>query len=159
MNLNKEERDRLLKEPLRWELQGKEKEFEENIMTNLDLIIECMGLPDIEVMEQQKVISFEGNRVILDILVHHKDGSATIFEVKKGNNEHPATATSNQMNAVGQLFLYRNVVAEKVGQVPRLVLIDNKIFNRTMKAFAYSDIPITLMELQKDRLFIPYRAY
>lgn len=149
----------LLQEDVRYELIGKEKEFEDNVKLHLVDICECLGLPEIESVHQQKQIRTEGMQIILDLVVRHVDQTATIFEVKKYNNNEPHTGTNNQMQAVGQLLLYQNLFELKTGGKPRLVLIDNKIFYRTVMAFMGNNLPITLVELQKDRLFIPYKAW
>lgn len=148
-----------LRKPIMWEFEGDESEFEENIFININEIIELMGLPPIIAKERQVQIRFNGYQAIMDIVVRHNDGSATIFEVKKANRKHPSTAPALQMNAIGQLLLYKSVFKAKTNVTPRLVLIDNKIYERTYYAFIDSDLPITLMELQKDRVFIPYRAF
>lgn len=148
-----------LRKPIMWEFEGNESEFEENIFININEIVELMGLPQISAKERQVQIRFNGYQAIMDIVVRHVDGSATIFEVKKANQKHPSTAPVLQMNAIGQLLLYKSVFKAKTNVTPRLVLIDNKIYERTYYAFIDSDLPIALMELQKDRVFIPYRAF
>ena len=94
-----------------------------------------------------------------DIITRHKDGSMTVFEVKKANEKYPASGTSNQMNAVGQLLLYGNILEAIIKEPVRLALIDNKIYHRTYAAFAGNRLPITLIELQYDRVFIPYNGW
>lgn len=148
-----------LEKPIRWEHIGKEKEFENNVYENLDQIIDIMELPSIKVVERQKQIRMDNFQIKMDIAIRHIDGSATIFEVKKTNKKHPATSPFQQMQAIGQLLLYQNVFQIRTGVKPRLVLIDNKIHKRTYYSFLEDKLPITLMELQKDRLFIPYRAF
>lgn len=146
-----------LKSKVVFEHTGREKEFENNVCENMEQIIAALELPAIKLIDRQRQLRFEGGQVILDIAVRHVDDSATIFEVKKYNNKNPHTSTSNQLNAVGQMFLYRTVFTERTGVTPRIVLIDNKIHERTYKAFKDNRLPFTLMELQKDRLFVPYR--
>lgn len=148
-----------LSEPIHWEFMGNEKEFEENVFENLDQIVEGLGLPPITVKDRQVQIRFNGYQIIMDIVVRHKDGSATIFEVKKANEKHPMTSTSLQMNAVGQLLLYRSIFKARTNVDPRLILIDNKIHKRTYYAFLESKLPITLMELQKDIVFVSHKAF
>lgn len=149
----------LLKEPVRFEHVGREKEFEDTVLENIEEICECLGLPAIESIHRQKQIRIDGFQVIIDIAVRHIDQTATIFEVKKYNNREPATGTYQQMQAIGQLMLYQNVFEAVTGGKPRLVLIDNKIFYRTALSFNGNNLPIALVELQNNRLFVPYRPW
>ncbi|MEK4425883.1 hypothetical protein [Solibacillus sp. FSL K6-1523] len=149
----------LLKEPVRWEFDGSEKEFENNVVMHIEEICQFLNLPKIESVHRQRQIKLDDFQVIFDIVVKHIDSTATIFEVKKANNKHPSTGTFNQMQGVGQLLLYQNVFELVTGGKPRLVLIDNKIYERTIWAFVNNKLPITLVDFQKDRIFIPYRAW
>lgn len=92
-------------------------------------------------------------------MVRHADKSMTVFEVKKASEKYPATGTTNQMNAVGQLLLYKNVLEEKLNCNVRVALIDNKIYYRTFYAFLNNKLPITLIDFQKDRVFVPYNGW
>lgn len=149
----------LLREQIRWEFEGTEREFENNIVEHLEEICTFLSLPDIESIHRQKQIRAEGIQIIMDIVVRHTDETATIFEVKKASNKHPSHGPSNQLKGVGQLLLYQNLFESITGGKPRLVLIDNKIHERTLLAFANNNLPITLVDFQKDRVFIPYRAW
>lgn len=145
-----------MQRPLRYEFIGNEKEFEESIFANIEEICAGMNLPQIVAKDRQRLFTLHGFHVKPDILVRHNDGSMTIFEVKKANEKYPATGTSNQMNAVGQLLLYGNVMQSIINAPVRLALIDNKIYFRTYCAFIGNKLPITLVEYQFDRVFIPY---
>jgi len=145
-----------MKTPLRYEFIGNERDFEDSICENIDEICAGMGLPPIVSVGRQKMISLDGFQIKPDILVRHIDGTLTVFEVKKANEKYPSTGTANQMNAVGQLLLYGNVLQAVINAPVRLVLIDNKIYFRTFCAFAGNNLPITLVEFQNDRIFIPY---
>lgn len=154
-----EEVNELLKEETHWVFEGNEKEFEENVFENIDEICEGLGLPPVIIKARQKQIRLDGSQIVMDIVVRHSDDSATIFEVKKASRKHPQTSTHLQMQAIGQLLLYRNIFEAKTNVKPRLILIDNKIHRRTMCAFASNDLPITVVELQKDRVFVPYKTF
>lgn len=148
-----------LKRSVMYECPGKEKDFEENVLANIDLICDCLNLPDIKAVGSQKMIDADGFFIKPDIMVRHVDGAMTVFEVKKANEKYPSTGTSNQMNAVGQLLLYGNVLSEIIHSKVRLALIDNKIYYRTFCAFLNNHLPITLLDFQKDRLFVPYNGW
>ena len=148
-----------LREPMRWQFMGNEKEFESNILEHIEEINEFLGLPEISSIHRQRQIRVMGVQVKMDIVLRHIDQTATIIEVKKVNNKNSHTGTNNQMQAIGQLLLYQNLFKAKTGGKPRLVLIDNKIYERTMLAFLGNNLPITLVDFQKDRIFIPYRAW
>ena len=145
-----------MQKPLRYEFIGNEKDFEESISENIDEICAGMGLPPIVAVGRQRMIHLNGFQIKPDILIRHDDGTMTVFEVKKANERYPATGTANQMSAVGQLLLYGNVMQAVIGAPVRLVLIDNKIYFRTYCAFVGNKLPITLVEYQNDRIFIPY---
>ncbi len=149
----------ILAEPIRYEFIGKEKDFENHIVDHIDYINGALGLPDIEAIFRQRQLRIDGFQCIVDILLRHKDDTVTIIEVKKQNAKYPSSGTFNQMQAVGQMLLYQNVYEALTGGKPRLVLIDTKIFTRTLWAFKGNDLPITLVEFQKDRLFLPYRGW
>ena len=148
-----------LKKPLRYEFIGKEKEFEDHIYENIDDICDGLGLPAIFAKDRQMLVNCIDFQIKPDILVRHIDGTMTVFEVKKANEKNPSTAPSNQMQAIGQLLLYRNVLETRIDAPVRLALIDNKIYYRTLCAFMGNNLPITLIELQNDRIFVPYNAW
>lgn len=146
-----------LEKTVKWEFDGNESEFETNLLEHIEEIRLALALPPIEAVGRQKQIRLsDDSQIIMDIVVRHTDDTATIFEVKKYNNKHPHTGTVNQVQAIGQLLLYASVFEAQTGIRPRLVLADNKIFKRTLYVFSETKLPITLLELQKDRLFIPY---
>ena len=148
-----------LKSPIRYELQGNEKAFENNIRDNIDLICDCLKLPPIKMVSGQQMIEYDGFQIKPDIIVRHTDDTMTVFEVKKASEKYPCTGTCNQMNAIGQLLLYQSVLKRVINAPVRVALIDNKIYYRTFWAFLDNKLPITLIELQKDRLFVPYNAW
>lgn len=147
-----------LREPIQYEFVGNEKDFESHIIVHIEDIINCMGLSKVVRIERQKQFRFPSGQIIVDILVMHEDRTLTVFEVKKPNKNNGWTSPHAQMQAIGQLLLYQNVIEETYAK-PRLVLIDNKIHERTVMAFANNHLPITLVEFQRNRLFIPYRAF
>ena len=147
-----------LRKPLRYEFIGNEKDFESHIIEHIHEIIKCIGLPKLTRIERQKQFRFPGGQIILDIFLMHEDRTLTIIEVKKPSEKHRWTSPHLQMQAIGQLLLYQNIVEERFAK-PRLILIDNKIHERTVMAFANNRLPITLVDFQKDRILVPYRAW
>ena len=146
----------MLKEPLRFEFVRKECDFEKCIVDDIAEIVKNLGLPDIQVVERQKTVTLSDIQIRMDIIVRHVDDTITIFEVKKVNSKNPQSSPYWQMGAIGQLLLYKSVVKAFTGCEVRLVLVDNKIFYRTRCAFLEEKLPITLVEIQKDRMFVPY---
>ena len=146
----------LLKEKPRYIFEGSERDFEKHIIENIDLICESIGLPDIYAIRQQKQIRFEKSLIVMDILIRHIDGSATIFEVKKTNDKNPHTSTREQVSSIGQMLLYKNVFKAKTGVEPRVALLTDKLLYRTMVVFNETELPLTLIEFQRNRLFVPY---
>lgn len=148
-----------LKSLVYYQCRGNEKELEENIIENIDLICGVLGLPEIEDVGNQKTIKIGGFFIRPDILIRHKDGSMTVFEVKKNSEKYSSTGPMNQMNGVGQVLLYKNVLEEIICAPVRVAIIDNKIYYRTYCAFMSNKLPITLIDFQKDRIFIPYNGW
>jgi hypothetical protein len=148
-----------LRGPILWEFMGNEKEFEEMVVEHIFELCAMLNLPAPVSLQRQKQLRLSTFQCILDILVKHEDDSVTIFEVKKANNKHPHTGTHNQMQGIGQLLLYQNTYETLFDKKPRLILIDNKIYERTVSAFIGNNLPITLVDFQKDRVFIPYKAW
>lgn len=147
-----------LKRPILYQCIGNEKVLEQNIIDNIDLICRCLELPEIKIVGGQRMIDAGSFFIKPDIMIRHTDETMTVFEVKKTNEKYPSTGTSNQMSAVGQLLLYKSVLERKIGSKVRVALIDNKIYYRTYYAFVDNNLPITLIDFQKDRLFIPYNG-
>lgn len=148
-----------LKAPILHEFVGNEKDFEGHLLLHIDLICEALGIPEPENVLRQQQICVDGFICRPDIIICHKDQTLTVIEVKKASTKFPSLGAANQMGAVGQLLLYQNVLEAMVGSRPRLVLADNKIYFRTYCAFLGNSIPITLLEFQKDCIFIPYRGW
>lgn len=159
MELTIEQGIKEMKKPIRFEFAGNEKAFEEMVVLNIDQICECLGLAPIKYVKTQRMIRCDNFFIRPDILVRHTDDTMTVFEVKKQNEKYPVTGTSNQMNAIGQLLLYQTVLQEIINAPVRMALIDNKIYFRTYCAFMNHKLPIALMEIQKDRLFVPYNGW
>lgn len=148
------QKDYYYKEP------GKEKDFENRIVACIVELCYGLGLPFPSRLARQKEYRLDGFKIRPDLIMFHDDGSVTVFEIKKANEKYPATATVNQMNAVGQLLLYKNVLSSFYeGRTVRVALVDNKIYKRTFCAFTQFKLPITLIEVQKDRVFVPYFAW
>lgn len=159
MTISQEEKLQILNEEPQYEFMGNEAMFEQNVVDNLDQICEAMNLAPIKQIFRQERIVIDKFHARPDIIIRHEDETRTIIEVKKVNNKYPSTGTSNQMNAIGQLLLYGNVFRAKSGIEARLMLIDCKIFYRTYCAFLNYNLPIALVEFQKDRLFVPYNGW
>lgn len=149
----------LLKEEPRFVFDGTEQDYENHIVLNADLICDALGLPSIKVIKQQKQIRFDGNQIIMDIVIRHADDSLTVFEVKKLNGKNPSTSTGAQVQALGQMLLYRNIVKATTGITPRVALITDKLFYRTQAVFIDTELPLALIEFQRDRLFMPYENW
>lgn len=157
--LTQEQAIKELKANVLWELIGNEKDLEDNIVENIKEICEGLHLPPIKEIGRQKMINTGEFYIKPDIMVRHNDGTMTVFEVKKDNAKYPSTGTANQMNAVGQLLLYKNILESIIDELVRVALIDNKIHYRTYCAFIGNKLPITLIDFQKDRVFVPYNGW
>ncbi|MFT8319336.1 MAG: hypothetical protein ABF649_00705 [Bacillus sp. (in: firmicutes)] len=158
MDISYKQSVEILKEPILHEFIGNEKAFELYVKECLPEIFKNMKLPEIRSIKQQHQIKVDGIQIRLDLIVQHIDESMSVIEVKCPNKKHPATSTVEQMKAIGQVLLYKSIIKSVYGHEPRLFLVDNKIHYRTMLAFSEMKLPITLIELQRNRVFIPYNV-
>lgn len=156
--LKKEDVFKELKKEQKYIFVGKEKEYEENFVENIFEICDLLELPKIKKIERQKRYNISNFSIIIDIIVFHVDDTYSIFEIKC-NNKYPSSQAVSQTNAIGQLLLYSSCLTEIYGAEPRLFLVDQKINFRTMCCFSQYKLPITLLEFQNDRLFVPYRVW
>jgi hypothetical protein len=157
--LTDEQERELLAEPQRYFYIGKEKQYEEYIKESIPEICHNLGLPEvIQVASQQ---TFDTGTFIIrpDLIAFHSDGSLSVFEVKCNNGKYPSSGVGEQARAIGQLLLYKNVLEEIRGDTIRVFLVDQKIYKRTVCVFAQIRLPVTLVEVQNDRVFIPYKQY
>ena len=157
MALTEEQTIEMLKEKQQYEFTGKEKEYERHILEHLDDLITCLELPKIKVVESQRRIAFDDFSIRPDIIVRHIDGTLSVFEIKCTNHKHPSTAATHQTNAIGQALLYKTSLEAYTNKKVRVYIIDQKIHYRTYITVKTYSIPITLIEFQKDRIFMPYR--
>ena len=141
---------------------GNESAYEKYVVSVLPEIFAELNLPAIEKIETQVAKKIGSFKVILDIYVLHCDNSVSILEAKcsKITKDNHGAAAQAQAQSVGQLLLYKSVVEElrntKCGNDKvRLFLVDQKILPRTVCIFSQYKLPITLLEISKDRVFIP----
>jgi len=143
-----------IKKQHRYLFKGDEKRFEKYIYNDLSDICNNLGYADIKKAEMQHVIKTANYKIIPDIMIWHKDGTGTIFEVKVTNSNNPQTSPNEQIKSIGQLLLYRSVIKEKYGEFPRVFLITDQLFEKTFHIFADNDLPVGLIEIQNDRVFV-----
>lgn len=146
----------LLQDEVKWEFIGNESEFEAHILDHIDELLEGMSLPPKRVVLRQKLFRFDNTQIKIDLLIQHTDDNITIFEVKKKNEKNPQTSPSLQVGAIGQLLLYKTIVGGIYDPNVRLVLIDNKIHFRTYLTIKSNDLPIALVEFQKDYVMVSH---
>jgi hypothetical protein len=147
----------ILNEKQRYYFTGKEKEYEKYIKENIIDICKNIGLPKVLSVKSQQRFDIDSFSIKPDIMIYHENNSLSVFEVKCCNYKYPSTGVSEQTKAIGQLLLYKNVLEELRRDKVRVFLIDQKIYKRTVCIFANMKLPITLIEVQNDRVFIPYK--
>ena len=146
----------VLNEEQRYFYIGIEKDYEKFIVNNIEDICDGLNLPKIETIKQQPRYNLEMFSIRPDIIVYHVDGTYSVFEIKCSRNKYPSEGAYNQAQAIGQLLLYKSVLKEINGASPRMFLVDQKIYTRTVCVFSEMQLPITLIEVQGNRVFIPY---
>lgn len=142
---------------------GNESAYEKYVVSVLPEIFAELNLPAIEKIETQVFQKVGSFRIILDIYVLHCDNSVSILEAKcsKITKNNHGVAAQAQAQSIGQLLLYKGVVEElrktRFGDSKvRLFLVDQKILPRTVCIFSQCKLPITLLEVSGDRVFIPF---
>jgi hypothetical protein len=146
----------LLEEEQRYFYIGQEKQYEQYIADNLNDICEGFGIPKVKKIIRQARYDFPNFSIKPDIIVIHEDDTYSVFEIKCTNPKYPCTSVTEQTRAIGQLLLYKSTLKEIYGASPRMFLVDTKIHKRTVLVFSEMELPITLIEVQNDRVFIPY---
>lgn len=149
----------LLEEDQRFFYIGQEKEFENYVYENMDSLCRGLGLPKAKRIKRQKRYDIGGFSIKPDIIVIHEDDTYSVFEIKCTNMKHPGTSVTAQTYAIGQLLLYKSVLKQKYGASPRMFLVDTKIHMRTVCVFSETRLPMTLVEIQNDRVFVPYKMH
>jgi transposase len=137
--------------------EGREEDLEVFYNNNISKICKKIGLPKVKKILSQKSIKLNGKYIRPDLLVIHENGEKTVFEVKCSNAKNNNTSATEQCKGLGQLMLYNSYIKEMSGERPNLFLISDKIYERTVMAFSDFDLPVTLMEVQKNIIFIPYK--
>jgi hypothetical protein len=149
----------ILEEKQRYFYIGKEKEFEQYVIDNINDICEGLEIPKVKKIKRQPRYDFISFSIKPDIIIIHEDNTHSIFEIKCTNDKYPGTSVTEQTKAIGQLLLYKSVLKELKGASPRMFLIDTKIHKRTVAIFSEMKLPITLIEIQNDRVFVPYKHH
>lgn len=148
--------EEIIDEPQRYFFIGKEKQYEEYIQENLKDICDGLGLPKIVEVKSQQRFNTGTFSIKPDLMAFHIDGTLSVFEIKCCNDKYPSTSVGEQTRAIGQMLLYKSVLEEIRGDKIRVFLVDQKIHKRTVCVFADMKLPVTLVEVQNDRVFIPY---
>lgn len=157
MTISKEKVLEILNEKSYKIFDGKEKEFEEYVSENLNEICAGIGLPSIKKIMRQKRFDLDSFAIIPDIIAIHEDNTYSVFEIKCVNMKYPSTSANEQCRAIGQILLYKSALTEIYGGIsPRMFLVDQKISSKAVCVFSEMKLPITLMEINNDRVFIPY---
>ena len=143
-----------IKKEHRYLFKGNEKKFEKYVYDNLSDICNNLDFANIKKAEMQHVIKTANYKIIPDIMIWHEDGTGTIFEVKVTNLNNPQTSPNEQIKSIGQLLLYRSVIKEKYGKFPRVFMVTDQLFEKTFHIFAHNDLPVGLIEIQNDRVFV-----
>ena len=156
--MNIEQSIKMVNEKQKYFFIGKEKEYEEYLVDGMSDICEGLGLPPISDIKTQQRFNLDTFSIKPDIMVFHSDGTLSVFEVKCSNSRYPSTGVSSQTQAIGQILLYKSVLEELIKGKLRMFLVDQKIYSRTICVFSQMKLPITLIEVQNDRVFVPYQG-
>ena len=142
----------VLAEKQRYCFNGKEKDFEGYIINNLSEIFNHVKIPAIKSIARQKAIQLQEVHPRNDIVVEHIDNTVSIIEVKSVNSRYPLQGRIEQAKAIGQLLYYESCFEVKHKVKPRLFLFDTKIYRNTYLVVLEHKLPISLVEIQNDRV-------
>jgi len=125
---------------------GKEKDLESYILENIhDIALNC-NWGEIEKVESQKSIKTKNGRIQVDILIYHKNGTATLIEVKQSRTNKNST-----LSAIGQLFYYSTVIKSWCENKPRLVIVSDQILPELYETVKDNNLLISSLMIDGDR--------
>jgi RecB family endonuclease NucS len=132
---------------------GKEKDLEDYILDNIDLISEKCGWGKVANVDRQRTIRFGKSRIIIDLLVVHEDNTSTIIEVKKSSGNR-----NDIIGGIGQVLFYSTMLETLIHVNSRLVIISSEfslLVNSTINKF---QLPIDLIMVDGDRcIYLPHK--
>ena len=130
-----------------FDFTGKEKDIELHILDHVEEISESAGWGKVKNVYTQTTFPYGGSRIIIDILLLHTDGSATLIEVKSSK-----TNRNDSLYGIGQLLYYGQVVKENIGHQPRMVLASDQIIPEAIIVSKTYSIPINYLMIDGDRV-------
>jgi RecB family endonuclease NucS len=127
-------------------LKSSEKEQEDYILEHIDYISEMCGWGDVLRVERQLHVPLKTGRVVIDIMIWHKDGSGTAIEIKTGNNNR-----NDDMMGIGQLLFYGYVLESRLTKLPRLVLAMPSLKQELVDVIRKFNVPISILNYSSDK--------
>lgn len=138
----------VLLECQRYFFKGDKSEYKKYILNNLNDILERIGLSPIK-----EILS--GPEYLNTLLIKHEDDTISILEIMHSDSQCSNRAT-DQCKTIEELLLYKLKIKESCGINPRVFLIAEKIYSKTVCMLLEMELPVILIEVQNDRVFIPY---
>jgi hypothetical protein len=129
-----------------YKFEGKEKDVEDHIISNIHEISENCMWGEIKRIETQFVIPLKNSKIRADIMIWHTDGTGTVIEVKKSE-----THRSQNLSAIGQALFYGRVMEKTLTKMPRMVVASNEISRELYDVIHRFKLPINLLMVDNDR--------
>lgn len=131
----------------RYNFTGNELDIQKHIVENIKDICENCFFGDVDYcIENRKIQGKLKSGIIFDILVYHKNKTATLIEVKK------YTSDMNLLSAIGQLLYYAEILKITLDNYPRLIIASNFIPNSLRATIKANNLPIRLLEVDGDKV-------
>lgn len=145
-----------LKKPREYSFNGNEKEFQNLFIEYLDELIMKLDLPKVKEFKLQHKLRGIGCHGFPDVTVLHEDNTLSIFELKR---TRPIHSRMEQVSAIGQALFYQLLAESEVGGNIRTFLVDYRIEPETYLVCIANKLRITLIEINGNRVLVPYRYY
>jgi RecB family endonuclease NucS len=125
---------------------GKEKDLEEYILENVNEISNNCQWGEILRIERQFQVPIAQGKVIIDIMIWHKDGTGTAIEVKRSK-----TNRNDILAGIGQCLSYSLKLESALDNAPRLVIAAPVINDDLYRIINKFKLPINLLMVDGHR--------
>lgn len=145
--MNKTEQQMTTKDLIpQYDFIGKEKDLEDYILENINEISNNCKWGDILRIERQFQVPIAQGKVIIDIMIWHKDGTGTAIEVKRSK-----TNRNDILAGIGQCLSYALKLESALDNAPRLVIAAPVINDDLYRIVNKFKLPINLLMVDGHR--------
>ena len=135
------------------EQHANEKDFVEYLLENKHILEQVIGLVPNDKVTPQVNSGLYGSNLRPDIVFRTKD--TTYIVAKSTRAKWKSQAMREQISAIGQLLLYRIICGNRA---VKLHLIDTCIHKETLAVVKENDLPIILIQANRDAWCVCYKT-